>query len=278
MNIKRADVARYLLLLQFGGVYMDLDMELKGPIHPILEDISSYFGEFSTAENNNTSTTKPPSPSSSSSPSPPSPLLHTPSSSFSNYSFSTSAFSYPFLSANLSAANKKSIFITYISKEFEILNSAASSSFALNQRYQQPVFATTSTSQHLHQSQHSGPNTETPSQPLRFAGNAFMAATMGSPILSEIIGHIFNYSNPMGTNGLDVLRHTGPLGLGEVIHRLKEKGQVEVDAGGGGGGGDDGRNDDFYTAQVVMLGSSIVGNTKDKPSLAEHKRKHQWQR
>jgi mannosyltransferase OCH1-like enzyme len=35
MGIKRADVARYLLLLQFGGVYMDLDMELKGPIQPV---------------------------------------------------------------------------------------------------------------------------------------------------------------------------------------------------------------------------------------------------
>ena len=35
MNIKRADVSRYLLLLQFGGVYMDLDMDLKSPIQPV---------------------------------------------------------------------------------------------------------------------------------------------------------------------------------------------------------------------------------------------------
>jgi mannosyltransferase OCH1-like enzyme len=35
MNIKRADFSRYLIVLKYGGLYIDLDMALKGP--PISE-------------------------------------------------------------------------------------------------------------------------------------------------------------------------------------------------------------------------------------------------
>jgi len=32
LNIQRSDFARYLLLIQFGGVYLDLDIELRRPL------------------------------------------------------------------------------------------------------------------------------------------------------------------------------------------------------------------------------------------------------
>lgn len=36
MNIKRADIARYLILHKFGGVYIDLDIEMKAPLSPLM--------------------------------------------------------------------------------------------------------------------------------------------------------------------------------------------------------------------------------------------------
>ena len=39
MNIKRADLARYLLLLHYGGVYMDLDVELRSDISPVSREM-----------------------------------------------------------------------------------------------------------------------------------------------------------------------------------------------------------------------------------------------
>ena len=36
MNIKRADIARYLILHKFGGAYVDLDIELKYPLGRLL--------------------------------------------------------------------------------------------------------------------------------------------------------------------------------------------------------------------------------------------------
>jgi hypothetical protein len=41
MNIKRADMARYLILYKYGGVYLDLDIELKHPLNELL--ISNTF-------------------------------------------------------------------------------------------------------------------------------------------------------------------------------------------------------------------------------------------
>ena len=38
MNIKRSDLARYLILYTFGGVYLDLDIELKKPLRLLLKN------------------------------------------------------------------------------------------------------------------------------------------------------------------------------------------------------------------------------------------------
>lgn len=36
MNIKRADLARYLLLIQFGGLYLDMDFQIDRPLGMLL--------------------------------------------------------------------------------------------------------------------------------------------------------------------------------------------------------------------------------------------------
>ena len=71
-------------------------------------------------------------------------------------------------------------------------------------------------------------------------------------------------------SGVDVLRHTGPLGLGKVINLLKVRSSV------GESRKKKKKEEESASQVVVVLGSTIVGNTRDRPSLAEHKRKHHW--
>eukprot|EP00597_Dinobryon_sp_UTEXLB2267_P009612 CAMPEP_0170088068 /NCGR_PEP_ID=MMETSP0019_2-20121128/22403_1 /TAXON_ID=98059 /ORGANISM="Dinobryon sp., Strain UTEXLB2267" /LENGTH=227 /DNA_ID=CAMNT_0010306063 /DNA_START=316 /DNA_END=999 /DNA_ORIENTATION=+ len=214
LNIKRADLARYLLLLKFGGLYMDLDIQLKSDILPI----------FSQLEN---------------------------------------------AKANSSHTNA-SLFITYISKEFELLSSSSSTS-THNQQNQKSVSTSVITKPKLNRDSKSN------SPPIRdtvhFAGNAFFAAQSGSPVLKAMIEHIIGFSNPKSSSGVHVLQHTGPLGLGSVIHTnptiLKSSYLTpfshSVD-----------HNNDINETVVVFLPSNMVGNTNDRPSIAEHKRKHRW--
>jgi hypothetical protein len=42
-NIERADAVRYFILLQHGGVYIDLDMECLKPIDPLLDEGGPHF-------------------------------------------------------------------------------------------------------------------------------------------------------------------------------------------------------------------------------------------
>ena len=117
----------------------------------------------------------------------PPPLL--PPTSYSNSSISTSLLSHPLISTNVSIMSsekkRKSIFITYNVKDFEA-------------RIRHPLQANATTTDTLTAALHPQPYNSCRSRSPRdmYAGNAFMAASMGSPILSEIIGHIFNYSNP----------------------------------------------------------------------------------
>lgn len=43
-HIERVDAVRYFILLTHGGVYIDLDMECRGPIDPLLEGADIFFG------------------------------------------------------------------------------------------------------------------------------------------------------------------------------------------------------------------------------------------
>jgi len=49
-NIQRADAARYLILLKYGGVYADLDMICLKNIEPLLENATCLFGLEPTAQ------------------------------------------------------------------------------------------------------------------------------------------------------------------------------------------------------------------------------------
>lgn len=42
MNIKRSDLARYLILHTFGGFYLDLDMQLQTPLRDVRFSIHFY--------------------------------------------------------------------------------------------------------------------------------------------------------------------------------------------------------------------------------------------
>lgn len=50
MNIKRADIARYLILHKFGGVYFDLDVELKVPLRQLVPPNEASFISYRSKE------------------------------------------------------------------------------------------------------------------------------------------------------------------------------------------------------------------------------------
>lgn len=155
MNIKRADIARYLILQKFGGVYVDLDIEFRGHVGDLIM------------------------------PSSPNAVLR---------------------------------FVSYRSREFE--------------SKQQP-----------------------------FAGNAFFACTPKSPIVRDVIKHALTFRDQKVRDVEGVLKHTGPMGLGEVVAKY-------VHAGGG------------WAEAIRMYNSTVVGNVEDGgkggPSAAVHRRKHKW--
>ena len=70
---------------------------------------------------------------------------------------------------------------------------------------------------------------------------------------------------------MEVLKHTGPLGLGEVLHRLnvKEKHRFRAKK-------DKNSETTDSFVKVVTFDSTVIGKSQDKPSFAEHKRKHRW--
>lgn len=44
MAIKRADLSRYLVLQRFGGLHLDLDVELRRPVHEVGGAVDSKCG------------------------------------------------------------------------------------------------------------------------------------------------------------------------------------------------------------------------------------------
>lgn len=50
LNIKRADVARYLILHRFGGLYVDLDVELRAPASQLLNPPTVTFMSYRSKE------------------------------------------------------------------------------------------------------------------------------------------------------------------------------------------------------------------------------------
>lgn len=152
MNIKRADIARYLILARYGGVYVDLDVEFRGHVGDLI---------------------MPPGPS---------------------------------------AALR---FVSYRTREFE--------------QSQQP-----------------------------FAGNAFFACVPKSAIVRDVLKHALSYRDQKVRETEGVLKHTGPMGLGEVVAKYQREG-VEG---------------------IRVHNSTVIGNIEDGgpggPSGAVHRRKHKW--